>query len=85
MGFLPPILALLILSKLVWGGYPPRILYQKGFKVPENKTLSLFLILSDKVLLLRNLDISILDYSECLKPKLDPAVGFKLRAGLYIY
>ena len=80
MGFLAFILALLILSKLVWEW----TLYQKGFKVPENKTLSLFLILSDKVLLLRNLDISLLDYSECLKPKLDPAVGFKLRAGLYI-
>lgn len=79
MGFLAP-LALLILSKFVWEW----TLYQKGFKVPENKTLSLFLVLSDKFLLLRNLDISLLNYSECLKPKLYPAVGFKLRAGLYI-
>ena len=64
MGFLASILALLIISKNVWEW----TLDEKGFKVPGNKTLSLFLVLLDKVLVLRNSYISVLDSFECLNP-----------------
>jgi len=79
IGFNFPCLAIFILSK----ESELCFLDQNGFNSPENNSLSFFLVSLDKGLPFLNSAIKFLDVSECLNPKLELALGFIFKVGLY--